>query len=555
MAFNVPTQNPLTGAQSEALSKLQQMNNLLVIPFKKFFDKPKSQQISLLDFLTKITDSVFGVGYIDSLIMNFFNDLFDKNSEKLESAIIKGIGKALDAQNITIKDGTDNEQWLVANVKPELHVAMRILKAILVKKAIQLIFGPKDKIKPLTLPPNNYGNNFYLTQNYTDLNPDDYMSNAALQDTMFSTVNLVSNTYGDIEYNIVKLKEQLEKGIVTFTVSCQDVKINLPESILQSADAIIDNNIKVYLQGTTQGGGQATYQNPTGVLIELNGHVQNETQRINSEENAAAVRKSWIRIMLDKMINLLPLVLYPILQKMLDKINLELQAKAAALSGSNVVPPANTPVTENIGETNGTTYNSIITSVKTTIAPSTFTVSFDNETFRDNGSGSLFNNLNNNVGTIDYNTGVGSFTTTLPTPTGSTIVATYQATPENPFAVNFPLLTVDNTLGLFTSIKDDAKNNRSLFDKNSTFYKIIMNVIYSTILTLILKKVIPKITKLIAKALAKRKANKLQRKFKRYQARAKLLQQQAEELEKKAESAMALKALKIVYDYAQNNQT
>jgi hypothetical protein len=369
---------------------------------------------------------------------------------------------------------------------------------------------------------------------------------------MFTTVNVASNTYGDIEYNIVQLKEQLAKGIVTFTVSCQDVKINLPESILQSADAVIDNNIKVYLQGQTQGGGQVTYQNPSGVLVELNGHVENETQRINSEENAAAVRKSWIRIMLDKMINLLPLVLYPILQKILDKINLELQEQAAAISGSNVTPPANTPVTESIGETNGTKFNSIITSVKTTIAPGTLRVSFGSEIFIDGGNGSLLSNLNNS-GTIDYNTGVGSFTTTLPTPTGSTIVAIYEATPPSPFAINFPLLTVDNTLGLLTSIKDDSKNNRSLFDKNSTFYKIIMNAIYSTLLTLILKKVIPKITKLIAKALAKRKANQLQRKFKRYQERAKLLQQQAQELEKKAEAGLALKALKVVYDYASNS--
>jgi hypothetical protein len=560
MAFNVPTQSPLTGAQSDALSKIQQMNNLLVTPFKKFFDKPKSQQISLLDFITNITDAVFGVGYIDSLIMNFFNDLFDKNSEKLESSIIKAIAKALDSKTkadgtpISIKNGMSNEEWLTANVKPELHVAMRILKAILVKKAIQLMFGPKDKIKPLTLPPNNYGNNSYLTQNYTDLTPDQYLDNAALQDVMFTTVNVASNTYGDIEYNIVQLKEQLAKGIVTFTVSCQDVKINLPESVLESADAIIDNNIKAYLQGTTVGGGQATYQNPAGVLVELNGHVQNETQRINSEENAAAVRKSWIRIMLDKMINLLPIVLYPILQKILDKINIELQKQAAAISGSNVTPPANTPVTESIGETNGTTYNPIITNVTTTIVPGTLRVSFDSETFVDGGDGSLLSNLNNS-GRIDYNTGIGSLETTLPTPTGATINATYDATPPSPFAINFPLLTVDNTLGLFTSIKDDAKNNRSLFDKNSTFYKILMNAIYSTLLTLLLKKVIPKITKLIAKALAKRKAQKLMKKYKRYQEKAKLLQEQAQEAQKNQDVIIATKALKVIYDYAQNSNS
>lgn len=548
MAFNVPIQQPLTGAQSEALSKLSSMNNLLTIPFKKFFDRPKSQQISLLDFLTKIADATLGVGYIDNLIMSFINRLFDKGSDELVSAIIKGLAAALDAKPITIKQGISNKDWLDQNVKQELNVAMELLKALLIKKIIILIYGPKDRIKPLKLPPNNYGNNFYLTQNYTDLSPDDYLDNASLSDVMFTTVNTVSNTYGDVEYNIIKLREQLEKGIITFTVSCQDVKINLPESILQSADAIIDNNIKVFLQGQTVGGGQVTYQNPAGVLVELNGYVDSEAQRINSEENAGAIRKSWIRILLDKIINLLPLVLYPILQKVLDKINLEIQAAAAGQTGSNVNVPANIPVSEQVATAGANSQIVITASMLTTIVPGTFKVSFNSVTMTDNGSGSL-SGPSGEAGTIDYNTGVGSITLTNALPNGTAIMAQYEKTPNDPFAVNVPILTVENTLGLLTSVKNDISKDRSLFDKNSTFYKVIMNGIYALVLSLILKKLIPKITKLITKALAKRKANQLARKFKRYQARAKLLQEQAQEIEKKAEAAQALKALKVVYDY------
>ena len=149
MAFNVPIQQPLTGAQSEALSKLSSMNNLLTIPFKKFFDRPKSQQISLLDFLTKIADATLGVGYIDNLIMSFINRLFDKGSDELVSAIIKGLAAALDAKPITIKQGISNKDWLDQNVKQELNVAMELLKALLIKKIIILIYGPKDRIKPI----------------------------------------------------------------------------------------------------------------------------------------------------------------------------------------------------------------------------------------------------------------------------------------------------------------------------------------------------------------------------------------------------------------------
>lgn len=550
MAFNVPIQQSLTESQNEALSKLISLNNNLYIPFRRFLTRPKSEQISLLDFLTKISDAVLGAGYIDNLIMTFINKLFDKGSEDLEKLIIKAIAKALDAKPITIKSGLTNQEWLEQNVQQELHVAMEILKAMLIKKILILIYGPKDRIKPLELPPNSY-NNFYLTQNYNDLNPDDYLNNASLQDVMFTTINTVSNSFGDIEYNIIKIREQLEKGNVTFTVSCQDVKINLPQSILQSADAIIDNNIQVYLQGPNPiPSQQITYQNPTGVLVDLNGYVDNETQRINSEENAAAVKKSWIRILLDKIINLLPLVLYPILQKILDKINLEIQQTAGGQTGANA-NNTNTTVNEQVGTSNGTNYHVISATMTTTIVPGSIKVWVGSEEFIDNLSGSLTGNAGGS-GNINYNTGIGSINTTLPISSGTIINAEYQSTPPTPFSVNVPLLTVENTLGLLTSIKDDAKSNRNLFDKNSTFYRIIMNGLYALILSFILRKVVPKITKLIAKALAKRKARRAQRKFKRMQEKAKLLMEQAKELEKKAEAGKALKALNVVYDYIKN---
>jgi hypothetical protein len=443
MAFNVPTQQPLTSSQNEALSKLNSMNNLLTIPFKQFFDKPKSKQISLLDFLTMIANAILGTGYIDTLILKFINDLFDKNSVKLEQAIIKALAGALDKKPITIKQGVSNKDWLTANVEPELHAAMSILKAVLIKRIMILIYGPKQRMNPMSIPTGTYDNS-YLSDNgqYDDLNPDDYLDNASLSDVMFTTVNTESNSFGDVEMNIVKLKQQLEKGQVTFTVSCQDIKINLPESILQSADDAIGNNVLAYFQGPTVGGGPQTYQNPTKVLVELTGHVDSEVQRINNEENVSAVRKSWLRILLDKIINLLPLVLYPVLRKVLGKINTEIQ---------------------------------------------------------------------------------------------------------NDTGVN-PELTVENTLGLAVAIKNGL-SDKNLFEKNSVFYKIMMNAIYSIVLALILKKLIPKITKLITKALAKKRSNDLMRKTRRLRARAKLLQEQSKEIEKKAIAAKALTVIKPIINY------
>lgn len=444
MAFQVPAQNPLTGAQNEALAKLGSMNNLLTIPFRNFFDKPKGKQISLLDYLTLIANSILGTGYIDTLILKFINDLFDKNSEKLEKAIINGLAKALDEKPIQISQNQSNKEWLEANVLPELKLAMQILKALIVKKIMILIYGPKNRMSPLKIPTGTYGNPYLPDDgNFDDLSADDYLENASLSDVMFTTVNTESNTFGDVELNIVKLKQQLEKGQVTFTISCQEVKINLPERILQSADDTILNNQLVYFGGQTVGGGPATYQNPAKVLVELTGHVENETQRINNEENTSAVRKSWLRILLDKIINLLPIVLYPILRKILDKINAEIASRSPFIN---------------------------------------------------------------------------------------------------------PNLTVENTLGLAVALKN-SYSDKSLFDKNSVFYKTMMNAIYALVLALILKKLIPRITKLIAKALAKKRAQTLQRKFKRLQARAKLLQDVAKNAEKKVMAAKALTALKPIINF------
>lgn len=443
MAFQVPTQQPLTGAQNEALSKLNSMNNLLTIPFKNIFDKPKSKQISLLDYLTQIANSILGTGYIDTLILKFINDLFDKNSTKLEKAIINGLAKALDAKPIRISATQSNKDWLVANVQPELTIAMQILKALIVKRIMVLIYGPKNRMTPMRIPPGTYQNPYLPDDGYyDDLSPDDYLDNSSLSDVMFTTVNTESNTFGDVEMNIVKLRQQLEKGQITFTVSCQDVKINLPEKILQSADDLINNNV-AFFKGQTVGGQPATYQNPSKVLVELTGHVDNEVQRINNEENVSAVRKSWLRILLDKIINLLPIALYPILRKVLDKINTEVASRAPFIN---------------------------------------------------------------------------------------------------------PNLTVENTLGLAVAIKGSI-SDKSLFEKNSVFYKTIMNAIYAVVLALILKKLIPKITKLIAKALAKKRANALQRKIKRLQARAKLLQDVAQNAQKKIMAAKALAALKPIINF------
>ncbi len=327
MAFNVPIQNPLTQAQEQTLAKLGSLNALLTNPFKSFSTLGKSKQISLLDYATKISDATLGSGYIDLLIFKFLNELFDKNSIKLEKIIIKSLAASFDAQGVTISLGQKNKDWLEANVQDELHIAFQILKALMVKKIACMIFGPKENMKVSSIPPGTY-NNTYLPDsgNFDDLDPNELLDNSALSDVMFTTVNTESNTFGDSEANIVKLRQQLEKGQVTFTISCQDVKINLPPSVIAEMDDNITNNIQSFL-GQTIPGQTVTYQNPANGFVTLTGHINNETQAINNEENVNAVKKSWLRILLDKTINLLPLVLLPFIRKVCDKVNQNIQSQ------------------------------------------------------------------------------------------------------------------------------------------------------------------------------------------------------------------------------------
>ena len=439
MAFNVPVQSPLTQTQEQVLAKLGSLNSLLTIPFKTFSVKSKKEQISLLDYMTKIADSVLGSGYIDLLIIKFINELFDKNSEKLEKAIIKSLAASYDEKSITISQSKSNQQWLEENVQPELHIAFQILKALLVKKIICMIFGPKDRMAM----PNLNGNysNPYLPNNFDDLPPNQLLDNSSLADVMFTTVNTESNSFGDSELNIVKLKEQLEKGQITFTISCQDVKVNLPQSILADLDENIENNI-AFFNGSTTGGNTVTYQNPANGFVALTSYINDETQRTNNEENKNAINKSWLRILLDKIINLLPLALMPILTIIVSRVN------------------------KNI---------------------------------------------------------------------------------ENETGAN-PNYSAEFIIGLAVGLKN-VFSDPDVFKSKSTFYRVMMNSIYAIALTIVLKRLIKEISKRIIKAIAKKKANDLARKFKRLQTRAKLIQQQAEEVEKKVIAARSLEILKPIFNY------
>ncbi len=126
---------------------------------------------------------------------------------------------------------------------------------------------------------------------------------------MFSVSNVKSNEYGDQEYNTIKLRDQLQKGQIVYTISCQDVKVSLPANF----DTEMDKSIKNTIDGVTKG--LPNPPNPSFMFDFIRNHIGNETQRINNPENNNSSRKSFLQIMIENIINLMAVTLKQYLVK------------------------------------------------------------------------------------------------------------------------------------------------------------------------------------------------------------------------------------------------
>lgn len=235
-------------------------------------------------FATNLNNSTVPGGSLNS-IASSINNLGSAGSSSTGS--VTPFGSSALVSNLTssgqTSSGQTNEEWLLQHVLPPLNAAFRIVKAEIVKQIIAMTFGPKEKMS-------------------NDPVQQSYLLNAAIcSSDMFSMSNPTSESDGDFEFNKVELKKRLEKGEMIFVISCQDVKIKLPETILNQADYVIANNSNP----------NKPVINPAIMFEQINNVVTAEAQRINSPENANAIRKSFIQIMVEKVLNLLTVAIEP----------------------------------------------------------------------------------------------------------------------------------------------------------------------------------------------------------------------------------------------------
>lgn len=334
MAFQNPVVSPLTSNQEKLLGQLGSLKNILTVPTKRNLSIPADKQISTFDYLKRIADSTVGAAFIDNILKKFLDEVFNTQSDKLEKIILKATAKSLDSQNKHISNNPNesNEGWLMANAAGPLHVVFQVVKALIVKQIIAMIFGPSTKMAPAYHPSVPMDTDPALND------PNYVLENVVAGESMFSTSNADNNQFGDQEYNLVQLKERLKKGEVIFTISCQDVKIKLPDDFDTQIDQIISNVISS--AGTSVGPGSGQVPSPSLAFDYINTHVANETQRINTPENANSIRKSFLEILVDKIFNLLVTALGPYLLTMVNQMNAANPALGLTVGGLIPMPKA-----------------------------------------------------------------------------------------------------------------------------------------------------------------------------------------------------------------------
>jgi hypothetical protein len=319
MSLKIPISSPLTEAQAELTSKIGSMKSLLSLPIDINLNIPKSQQISTFDYLLKVMRAL---GIEPELMFNLFLDkVFDVGGSFLEEKVINAVADSIGQKgrqlpNVNNPTATQEEKdaYKISNrayltgLVPATF--LQAVKQQMAKNLTLMIFGPKDG-GPASV-----------------LNPSASERERLFEDAICGT-NLFSLSSDpivlqqDVEFNRIALRKQLEKGEVIFEISCQDVKIKLPED-------------PSYI---FEGGGQFTSSSavpptPSQSLSILVQHVKNQGQRINNEENSNSIGKSFFEILITKLLNYISSLVFPFLGPIFSLISND--PAGAGLDATNV---------------------------------------------------------------------------------------------------------------------------------------------------------------------------------------------------------------------------
>jgi len=282
MAFKTQQNAPLTDSQLELTAKIGSMKSLLALPFRPQNNIPKDQQISTFDYLLKILRSI-GLAP-EPVFRLFLEKVFGALEGFLDEKVIEAVGASLDKKGITLQSSRTNASVISQGVGSTLFSPA--IKQAMAKELTVMIFGPKPKEGDSDkLVPNSRRNQL--------------IEEAVCSSNMFRLSNNPSEKNQDIQFNRVKLKQQLEAGEVVFEISCQDVKIKLPE------------DPEVFFTGggvNTQASSTVTPAQSMDLIVN---HVSSEAGKINNENNSASVGKSFFEILIEKLLSYITTLVFP----------------------------------------------------------------------------------------------------------------------------------------------------------------------------------------------------------------------------------------------------
>jgi hypothetical protein len=314
----------LTDLQSELTAKIGSMKSILALPNIKKPNIPKDQQISTMDYLLKVFSSL---GIDPQVIFNaFLSSVLDEFTPKLEEFVLKAIGDAFGQKGIQISPYINNPLANSAQIqifKDENYKFLKNLipdtflqtaKQKIVRDLMIMIFGPKDGPAAEALNPNAAEREYLI-------------SNAVCGLGMFAISNDPELKNSDIEYTRIKKRQELEKGQVVYEISCQDVKITLPE-----------NPTILFQGGGVNSVGQNLPLTPYQSIVQINQYVVNQSQKINNEKNSNKVGKSFSQILVESLINAMSTLIQPYLPSVFSTIEAAVAVENNLPAGSVSFP-------------------------------------------------------------------------------------------------------------------------------------------------------------------------------------------------------------------------
>lgn len=280
MAFKTPQNSPLTETQLELTAKIGSMKNLLSLPFTKFKNIPKNEQISTFDYLIKILRAL---GFSEELLFRqFLEKIFSLTGTFLEDKILEAIGAALDAKGIKLSDTDSNADYLKRFVPNNF---LQGVKTKMINELMVMVFGARN------------GASEKLVSDPVRRN--ELIDQAICGFNMFSLSNNPKIKNQDVQFNRAKIKQELEKGEVTFEINCQTVKIKLPE-----------DPVFVFTGGGT-GTISSNVVEPAQQVYYAVNYVKNETGKINNTNNSEAAGKSFFQILIEKLLSYITTLVIP----------------------------------------------------------------------------------------------------------------------------------------------------------------------------------------------------------------------------------------------------